>query len=286
MESERITFWKKEKWENGFLKMLFVMVLFFVLLVLSRYVSKYFSVYFSFIGVDVLGLLNYLIPIIIIFYSFTYKKFMFKEYFKEMGLNFKNKKLIFVALIITFLGLFAVVTSFYLRNANFVVLFGLKVDLFKVLNQSYTFLIAQIIAVALWEEIIFRGYLQNLFEAYFSEKEKLNKFSGIFSIILASVIFTLFHFLTFNSQTFSLRIVNIFCGSLVIGYVYYKSRNLWASTFVHGAYNALQGIVEIFITDRSNFIAEVCKNEFVNRGGTTLDLSQNLSEIVRGVCRW
>lgn len=211
---------------------------------------------------------------------------MFKEYFKEMGLNFKNKKLIFVALIITFLGLFAVVTSFYLRNANFVVLFGLKVDLFKVLNQSYTFLIAQIIAVALWEEIIFRGYLQNLFEAYFSEKEKLNKFSGIFSIILASVIFTLFHFLTFNSQTFSLRIVNIFCGSLVIGYVYYKSRNLWASTFVHGAYNALQGIVEIFITDRSNFIAEVCKNEFVNRGGTTLDLSQNLSEIVRGVCRW
>lgn len=280
MDSESITFWKKEGWKNGFFKFVFIVILFFLLIILYSYVSKFKVVYLF--GIDILSVLTKLVPILLIFYSFTYKKFMIKEYIKRMGLNITDWKKILVGFLITLLGLFALMTAFYLKNAGLAFSFGLKVNIYQALTKTYTFLILQIVSIVIWEEILFRGYFQNLLEAYFSDKQK--RFAGLFAILISSILFTLFHFLSFNGVTFNLRVINLFCGSLIIGYAYYKARNLWVSIFIHGGYNVLQdAVVSIFMIDRINFVSEACYRELMNTYNMSSELSRNITETIRNI---
>lgn len=77
---------------------------------------------------------------------------------------------------------------------------------------------------ALFEEMFFRGTMQTLFERWWGKP--------ILAIVVTALIFSLIHASVF---LFMSRVVL----GIVLGLLYYKTRNLWVNTFVHFANNAL-----------------------------------------------
>ncbi|GJM16976.1 MAG: hypothetical protein DHS20C13_23030 [Thermodesulfobacteriota bacterium] len=88
------------------------------------------------------------------------------------------------------------------------------------------FILTQLLMVALPEEVFFRGYLQN----------KLG--NNIKGIIIVSLLFAAGHFITqclgggHNIAVCSQAILTFF-PSLVMGYLYLKTKTLWASIIFH-----------------------------------------------------
>ncbi len=91
---------------------------------------------------------------------------------------------------------------------------------------SYSFVLMQLLLVALPEEVFFRGYLQN----------KLG--NSIKGIVVVSVLFALGHFITLclgggHSLAVCSQSVLTFFPSLVMGYLYLKTGTLWGSILFH-----------------------------------------------------
>lgn len=91
---------------------------------------------------------------------------------------------------------------------------------------SYSFVLMQLLLVALPEEFFFRGYLQY----------RLG--NNIKGIIVVSILFAAGHFLTLcvwglHSLDVCSQSVLTFFPSLVMGYLYYKTGTLWASILFH-----------------------------------------------------
>ena len=91
---------------------------------------------------------------------------------------------------------------------------------------SYTFILVQLLLVALPEEVFFRGYLQ----------DKLG--NNIKGVIIVSLLFAIGHFITLciggthNLSVCSQAILTFF-PSLVMGYLYLVTGTLWASIIFH-----------------------------------------------------
>jgi hypothetical protein len=97
-----------------------------------------------------------------------------------------------------------------------------------------TFLLVSVIA-GLGEELIFRGIIQN-------ELQKLFKRSWI-AIIITAIIFSAVHFQPSGFLT-------KFVIGLALGYVYWVSKNLWYSIFLHTLNNGLP-IAFLYISQTS-----------------------------------
>lgn len=208
---------------------------------------------------------------------------MFNEYLKRMGITGVNLKTVILSGIITLFALFAILSSFHLKNVGLSSILGMKIMLNKTFISTFTYFLTQVFFVALWEEILFRGYAQNILEACFADKMK--RYSWIFAIGISSLLFTIFHLFNTNELTFSLRFFNVFFGSLVIGYAYYKTRNIWVSVFVHGGYNTLDKIVTDFIMDRAAFISTILNGELTHSGApqdVSNYIANKVSELIRG----
>lgn len=91
---------------------------------------------------------------------------------------------------------------------------------------SYSFVLTQLLLVALPEEVFFRGYLQY----------KLG--NNIKGIVIVSMLFALGHFVTLciggghNIAVCSQAVLTFF-PSLVMGYLYFRTGTLWASIIFH-----------------------------------------------------
>lgn len=88
------------------------------------------------------------------------------------------------------------------------------------------FILTQLLIVALPEEVFFRGYLQNRFG------------NNIKGIIIVSLLFALGHFITLclaggHNVSICSQAVLTFFPSLVMGYLYLKTKTLWASIIFH-----------------------------------------------------
>lgn len=91
---------------------------------------------------------------------------------------------------------------------------------------SFNLILIHLIVIAFPEEVFFRGYLQHEFG------------NDLKSIIIVSVLFALGHFLTICIAKSSLGMNCItalltFFPSLIMGYLYYKSRTIWECTIFH-----------------------------------------------------
>ena len=91
---------------------------------------------------------------------------------------------------------------------------------------TYSFILVQFLLVALPEEVFFRGYLQNEFG------------NDISAIIIASFLFASAHLITIcASGTVGVNtcVQNglTFFPSLVMGYLYLRTRTLWSSILFH-----------------------------------------------------
>jgi len=93
-------------------------------------------------------------------------------------------------------------------------------------DLSYSFILMQLLLVALPEEVFFRGYLQS----------KIG--NNIKGIIIVSLLFAAGHFITLclgggHNLAICSQAILTFFPSLVMGYLYLASRTLWASIIFH-----------------------------------------------------
>ena len=92
------------------------------------------------------------------------------------------------------------------------------------------------IFIGVAEEFLCRGWLQNEFIERFSKTRK----DVIKSIVLASLIFGLMHIINIGSQPLFetiLQIINAFSIAVLLGSVYYKTKNIWSVIFLHAFYD-------------------------------------------------
>lgn len=111
--------------------------------------------------------------------------------------------------------------------------FGNNLNFEKV---TFSLVFINFFLVAIPEEFFFRGYLQ---------KQLGN---NIKAIILVSLMFALAHFTTicvFKGGSVFVCSVNIltFFPSLVMGYLYYKTKTIWSSVFFHFVANIAHVVV-------------------------------------------
>jgi len=122
------------------------------------------------------------------------------------------------------LGVSAVLLSIY---TAVIFLYGLYIGQKLVINSlPISFLLTQSLMVALPEEVFFRGYLQN----------KIG--NNIRGIIIVSALFAIGHFVTLcvggtHNLTICSQAILTFFPSLVMGYLYLKTKTLWASIIFH-----------------------------------------------------
>jgi len=91
---------------------------------------------------------------------------------------------------------------------------------------SYSFILVQFLLVALPEEVFFRGYLQNSFG------------NDISAILIASILFACAHLITICASGgvgVNTCVQNglTFFPSLVMGYLYLRTKTLWSSILFH-----------------------------------------------------
>lgn len=91
---------------------------------------------------------------------------------------------------------------------------------------SYSFVLTQLLLVALPEEAFFRGYLQQKFG------------NGIKSVVIVSVLFAVGHFVTLclgggHDAEVCAQAILTFFPSLVMGYLYLATGTLWAGIIFH-----------------------------------------------------
>ena len=92
------------------------------------------------------------------------------------------------------------------------------------------------IFIGIAEEFLCRGWLLNEFLERFSN----NKKEVIRSIVLSSLVFGFIHIVNLNSQTVFetiLQIINAASLGLLLGSVYYKTKNIWSVIFLHAFYD-------------------------------------------------
>jgi uncharacterized protein len=94
---------------------------------------------------------------------------------------------------------------------------------------------------ALFEEVMFRGAVQNLFSRWWK--------MPILAIIITSVLFSAVHFsyLGFLSRA---------ALGFVLGWMYYRTGNLWLSIIAHAANNAI-ALTALYITKQNNKNADI-----------------------------
>ena len=92
------------------------------------------------------------------------------------------------------------------------------------------------IFVGIAEEFLCRGWLQNEFIERFSH----NKKEIVISIILSSFVFGSIHFTNIIDQTILetiLQVINAISLGMLLGAIYYKTKNIWAVIFLHAFYD-------------------------------------------------
>ena len=102
------------------------------------------------------------------------------------------------------------------------------------------------IFVGVAEEFLCRGWLQNEFIERFSSNRK----ETILSILLASLVFGFMHILNLGTQSLFetiLQIVNAAALGMLLGSVYYKTKNIWSVIFLHSFYD-----FSIFLGEMNN----------------------------------
>jgi membrane protease YdiL (CAAX protease family) len=86
----------------------------------------------------------------------------------------------------------------------------------------------------LFEEITFRGVLQNYF-SHLLEKWHSSKAGGAsIAICTTSILFSLVHY-PFGAAGFISR----FIKGMLYGWLFYKTNSIWAPTIAHGTHNLI-----------------------------------------------
>ncbi|GAB4307459.1 MAG: hypothetical protein Kow0090_22260 [Myxococcota bacterium] len=103
----------------------------------------------------------------------------------------------------------------------------------KLMDGWHLFIIAEIIATALPEELFFRGYLQGRLEGLFSKRQKLFGAEVSLAIVVAAAIFALMHIVSMpNPQR-----LGVFFPALIFGFLRARTGSILSAILFHSAAN-------------------------------------------------
>lgn len=103
-------------------------------------------------------------------------------------------------------------------------------------NAIYPAIFAIVIAAPCIEEFLFRGVIQSFLR---------KKYGSKLAIIIASIVFSLFHFSTGQGFQNIFILPSLFILSLYLGFIYEKTHSLIASITLHVTFNLVNTIVII-----------------------------------------
>lgn len=176
--------------------------------------------------------------IFLIFYALAVKGKEWKLFFGKSSLAFSHFIFGFVSWVVCYPGflLLTVLLDIILRNIfgfdpaeEQVAIRHLKATFQYPLPFSLT-LIAVLTVVPLTEELLFRGFLQNVLR---------KKFDSKVSIVIASLVFTFFHF-SLTQGVYNLKLLPLlFYLSCYLGFCYERQNSLWAPIALHSLFNLL-----------------------------------------------
>lgn len=186
--------------------------------------------------------LIFTIPILYHFYKFTsgregfYTKSDWRQryaYFKPIP---KNNRRVIVFLSI---GLFLFIFSVFLIGFSFFDRPTLQIEFLSFINQAPTLTAICLLAIlacaaGLIEEVVFRGYIQELL------RERYNIFVAL---IVSSVLFTLVHFLP------GPLIITYLIVSFAFGITAYLSQSIWPTIIVHAIFDFVAFLMVYFFPD-------------------------------------
>ncbi len=149
---------------------------------------------------------------------------------RKKGYIFKERKISFTKSVEICLPI--VILSIIVLFSNAGQLIGTKIN-----TSNLVSLIVYVILIGLFEEIFFRGIIENeLLEKYSSNKKEV-----IVSIIISGVIFGAVHLTNLlagqDLLTTMMQFVQTMAIGILFGTVYYKTRNIWAMIFIHSFYD-------------------------------------------------
>jgi hypothetical protein len=144
----------------------------------------------------------------------------------SMGFQTKGRSKDLLWGLVTATGIMILGTSILLISKN-ISITGIH---FNGNDFFYGFLL--FIVVALFEEILCRGYVLN---------NLMDSMNPYWSLIISSAIFTLGHIFNDNLSWFG--ITNLFIAGILLGSTYIYTRNLWFPISLHLFWNFIQGCV-------------------------------------------
>lgn len=115
----------------------------------------------------------------------------------------------------------------------------------KTMTDYLLSLIVMAVAPAIFEEMLFRGALQQIFVGWIK--------NSFWAILLASILFSAIHFSFFG---FLPRVAL----GMILGYVFYYSKNLWLNIFIHFLYNGII-ITQLFVATKQGKQLEKAMDE-------------------------
>ena len=104
----------------------------------------------------------------------------------------------------------------------------------KTMSDYLLSIVVMAIAPAIFEEMLFRGALQQIFVGWMK--------SSFWGILLASVLFSAIHFSFFGFLPRAAL-------GMVLGYVFFYSKNLWQNIFIHFLYNGII-VTQLFVATK------------------------------------
>lgn len=136
---------------------------------------------------------------------------------------------------------------------GFVIIQKFEFSIIKLMSLAFLF-----IFVAIYEELLFRGYLL---------KTLCKSFSKVKSIFLISILFSLIHL--FNSNLSIIGTTNIFLFSVFVSMVFLESENIFYPIFIHWFWNFLQAAFGYHVSGSKSvslFTIDSFGNRMINGG--------------------
>lgn len=107
-------------------------------------------------------------------------------------------------------------------------------DRVEILKEFNFQLVLTLLILALGEELVFRGLIQERFQWYINP---------IVAILITSFIFALLHVSQGSPLIVAIDLTTVFIDSILFGFIYYKTRNVYASWVAHALGNIIAAVL-------------------------------------------
>jgi membrane protease YdiL (CAAX protease family) len=178
---------------------------------------------------------------IIVAWLFMTKVEKWKFLWKEVGLEIRSDtpKLIVSGLSLNVLFSISFFGILLLTGVTSFVSFGITTFGLTAVILSLVLMAFGTLAVGIGEEILFRGYVQNMLT---------KKYGFLWALPIASIFFAAVHILPkyMSGSVDLLYFLSVFPIALILGYLFYATKSLWASVAFHALEDFM--VLEVFMT--------------------------------------